>query len=93
MGEIGINEAQALHDLDMCSIRQIVRGYRRRERTQWLTTRWLSWTIQAMLGGKVDSPEELVRFSWERHNTSDEDIAALKKMVEEAREYNNRLGK
>jgi hypothetical protein len=43
-----------------------------------------------MMGGKADSPQELIEFPWEKEPKAD-DTDALLKMVEEAQEYNRRV--
>lgn len=91
MGEIGVPHDTALHTLNMCQIKQIIRGYRKRSRTQYDVTRWLIWSISSMMGGKADSPQELIEFPWEKEPKAD-DTDALLKMVEEAKAYNESHG-
>ena len=95
MGEIGIPHKVALFDLDMCDIHLIIRGYRRRERAQYINTRWLIFSIVKMMGGAkdVDTPEEFCPFAWEKKSEKDieEDKAQLEKLLEEARKYNQGL--
>lgn len=91
VGEIGIPHDTALHTLTRCQIGQVIRGYRRRAHTQYDVTRWLIWSISSMMGGKADSPQELIEFPWEKEPRED-DTDALLKMVEDAQEYNRSKG-
>lgn len=92
MGEIGIQHNTVLDDLKLWQIRSIIRGYQKRHREQWHQTRFLAWIVANGFGGKIDTPEELITFSWEEHQEMEEfDADELQRMVEEAREHNRKL--
>lgn len=71
VGEVGIDRNTFLYEIEFWEIRLMVDGYRRRERTFCLMTRWA--TFMNMCTGMADisksgihSPEDLIRFSWEK---------------------------
>lgn len=71
MGEVGFNRDQFLHTLKWWEIRAIIDGYRKRERTYLLMTRWS--TFMVMCTGMADlkkagifKAEDLLQFSWEK---------------------------
>ena len=96
MGEIGIPHHTALFDLTMVDIHLLIRGYRRRERTQYINTRWLIFSIAKMMGGAkdVDTPEDFCPFSWENYTdkqSKEEEEEQLQRLLEEARQHNAKL--
>ena len=98
MGEIGIPHHTALYDLTMCDIHLLIRGYRRRERTQYINTRWLIFSIGKMLGGikDIDSPEDFCPFTWETQTPQSEadkqrEKEQLHRLLEEARQHNAKI--
>lgn len=95
VGEIGIPHHTALYDLTMVDIHLAIRGYRRRERTQYINTRWLIFSIAKMMGGAkdIDTPEEFCPFGWESQSKEkqEEDKEQLQRLLEEARQHNERL--
>ena len=71
MGEVGFNRDQFLHTLKWWEIRAIIDGYRKREHTYLLMTRWS--TFMLMCTGMADlkkagihTAEDLLQFSWEK---------------------------
>lgn len=87
MGEIGYNRNEFLRELKWWEIKAIIAGYRKRERTYLLMTRWSTFMI--MCTGMADlkktgihSAEDLIEFSWEKAEKrknmfSSEEIAEL----------------
>lgn len=84
VGEIGIDRKELLYELKLWEINAIVRGYRKRARVQWESTRWQTFCILCSLGGKFNNPSELITFPWERDDvelpTEDEADAMLELM-------------
>ena len=86
MGEIGITPAD-FKRLCWWEIRCIIRGYNRRHRDLWSSTRWQTYNIMAsFVGGDklsekgINSPKDLIKFPWDtdqRSPLSDDDIADL----------------
>lgn len=74
--------------MKLWEIRAIIRGYQKRHREQWHQTRFLSWIVANGFGGKIDQPEELITFPWEKGDDEEVDYEELQRMVEEAREEN-----
>lgn len=71
MGEVGIERDTFLYEIEFWEIKCIVSGYRKRERTFCLMTRWA--TFMQMCTGMADisksgihTPEDLMRFPWEK---------------------------
>ena len=87
MGEIGYSRREFLYDLRWWEIRCIIRGYNRRHRDLWSSTRWQTYNIMAsFVGGDklsekgINSPKDLIKFPWDtdqRSPLSDDDIADL----------------
>ena len=87
MGEIGFPHKEFLHELKWWEIRSIIRGYNRRHRDLWSSTRWQTYNIMAsFVGGDklsekgVNSPKDLMKLPWDtdqRSPLSDDDIADL----------------
>ena len=72
MGEIGYNRHEFLHELKWWEIRSIIRGYNRRHRDLWSSTRWQTYNLmQAFCGGKalneagIHKPTDLIKFPWD----------------------------
>lgn len=93
MGEIGFNRDQFLHVLKWWEIRAIIDGYRKRERTYLLMTRWS--TFMLMCTGMADlkkagifNAQDLLTFPWEQ----DEQLRNLP-TPEEFEEMNRILNK
>lgn len=70
MGEIGYDRKDFLYELRWWEILAIIKGYRKRERTYLLMTRWSTYMI--MCTGMADlrkagiiSASDLMEFSWE----------------------------
>ena len=86
MGEIGITPGN-FKRLRWWEIRSIIRGYNRRHRDLWSSTRWQTYNIMAsFVGGDklsekgINSPKDLIKFPWDtgqRSPLSDDDIADL----------------
>ena len=71
MGEIGITLAD-FKRLRWWEIRSIIRGYNRRHRDLWSSTRWQTYNLmQAFCGGKalndagIRKPTDLIKFPWD----------------------------
>lgn len=71
MGEVGIERNLFLYDLQFWEIQAIIDGYRKREHTYLIMTRWA--TYMQMCAGMADlhkagieNPEDLLRFPWEQ---------------------------
>lgn len=91
MGEVGIKRDEFLYILKWWEILAIIDGYRKRERTFMLMTRWS--TFMTMSTGMADlkkagirSPEDLITFSWEREEIakrgfSAEEMAEIDKII------------
>ena len=72
MGEIGYDRHEFLHELKWWEIRSIIRGYNRRHRDLWSSTRWQTYNLmQAFCGGKalneagIHKPTDLIKFPWD----------------------------
>ena len=72
MGEIGYNRHEFLHELKWWEIRSIIRGYNRRHRDLWSSTRWQTYNIMAsFVGGDklsekgINSPKDLLKLPWD----------------------------
>lgn len=93
MGEIGIDRKQFLYELPLWEIKLIISGYRKRERTYLLMTRWA--TFMQMCTGMADikkaginSAEDLIKFSWEKEDDednkpSDDEVEEMRRMLQE----------
>ena len=76
MGEIGITPAD-FKRLRWWEIRCIIRGYNRRHRDLWSSTRWQTYNIMAsFVGGDklsekgINSPKDLLKFPWDTQPVS-----------------------
>ena len=72
MGEIGYSRREFLYDLRWWEARCIIRGYNRRHRDLWSSTRWQTYNIMAsFVGGDklsekgINSPKDLLKFPWD----------------------------
>ena len=91
MGEVGYNRNEFLHELRWWEIKAIIDGYRKRERTYLLMTRWSTFMIMCtgmadLKKAGIQSADDLMRFSWEeseRRNDmfSLEELAEIDKML------------
>ena len=98
MGEIGFPRDQFLYVLKWWEIKAIIDGYRKRERTYLLMTRWS--TFMVMCTGMADlkkagihSAEDLLQFSWEKDEQhknmfTPEELAEIDKMLNANRQGN-----
>lgn len=71
MGEIGHNRDQFLHTLKWWEIRAIIDGYRKRERTYLLMTRWSTYMIMCtgmanLSKAGIHDIKDLLTFPWEQ---------------------------
>ena len=71
MGEIGITPAD-FKRLRWWEVRSIIRGYNRRHRDLWSSTRWQTYNIMAsFVGGDklsekgINSPKDLLKLPWD----------------------------
>ena len=96
VGEIGIPREQFLYDLEFWEVRAIIRGYRRKQETEWAQLRWQTFWL--MHNGMVDlgkvgihQPSDLMQLPHDGNTgddsppISDEEIDALQA---EMRAYN-----
>lgn len=90
MGEIGIPRLEYLYDLQYWEIMLIVRGYNRRHRDLWSSTRWSTFYImstQADLGkAGIFNPTDLIKFPWEQIKENlppDEIVQKLRAEIQE----------
>lgn len=70
MGEVGYNRNEFLHELRWWEIKAIIDGYRKRERTYLLMTRWSTYMIMStgmadLRKAGITSAQDLMEFSWE----------------------------
>ena len=87
MGEIGLSPDRLNYGLLWWEIHCIIKGYNRRNRDLWSSTRWQTYNLMAsQVGGKalseagIHKPTDLIKFPWEKQpiaNISDEDVAAM----------------
>ena len=90
MGEIGIPREQ-FPLLSWWEIRCIIRGYHRRHRHAWSSTRWLAFNLMSAQVGSdgmhksgINSPTDLLKFPWERTDNelpTEDDIAEMQQMM------------
>jgi hypothetical protein len=90
VGEIGIPREQ-FPLLKWWEIRCIIRGYHRRHRHAWSSTRWLAFNLMSAQVGSdnmrshgISSPTDLIKFPWECTETdlpSEDDIAEMQAMM------------
>ena len=69
MGEIGFPRREFLHDLKWWEVRSIIRGYNRRHRNLWSSTRWQTyWLVKCSMAdtSKITSPTDIMQFPWEK---------------------------
>lgn len=73
MGEIGLDINDYLYRLSYCDLILIERGYERRFRHLWSSTRWSTYyTMASFVGGDklaekgIHSPADLLPLPWER---------------------------
>lgn len=92
MGEIGYDDNKFLHELNWWQIRAIIRGYRKRERSLWLATRWQTWVTAKLMGSDSESPEDFMPLPYDTTDkpavNNEEEKEKLQKLIEEARKYN-----
>jgi hypothetical protein len=79
VGEIGYNRREFLYELVWWEIKSIIKGYRRRNKTELECNRLFTYYILCAMGAKIDKPEDLQKFSWDdeeklNHLLYEEDI-------------------
>lgn len=95
VGEVGIPRREFLYELRRWEIDAIIRGYRRRARTAWETTRWQTFCIVTSMGAKFNNEKELRTFSWDHEDeipiTEDEaeDMMELMNSINKKEEEND----
>ena len=91
MGEIGIDRKEYLYDLTNCDLLLIERGYDRRHRQIWSSTRWSTFYVMSAFQGSeqmakngIYSPSDLIKFPWEKEKVaiSKEDQEQLMREIE-----------
>ena len=93
VGQIGIDTKLFLHDLELWQLQQISDNFSKRSIPGWNQARFVSWIIARINGSKVESPEELHEFPWERaerelEEHSSENMESLHDLVEECKREN-----
>ena len=92
MGEIGRDRKEVLYELQLWEILAIIRGYRRRDRAIWESSRLQSFYILCAMGAKeIHSPQDLFMLPGEEDTEelaepSAEEIIELKRMIREENE-------
>jgi len=91
VGEVGYNRNEFLHELRWWEIKAIIDGYRKRERTYLLMTRWSTYMIMStgmadLRKAGISNESDLMEFSWEadeKRSTmfSQEELAEIDKML------------
>lgn len=91
MGEVGYNREEFLNVLRWWEIKAIIDGYRKRERTYLLMTRWSTFMIMCtgmadLKKAGINSATDLMQFSWETNEQRDkmftpEELAAIDAML------------
>lgn len=91
MGEVGFSRDQFLYGLKWWEINAIIDGYRKRERTYLLMTRWSTFMIMCtgmsdLKKAGIHSADDLLRFSWEENDRRNdmftpEELAEIDKML------------
>ena len=73
MGEIGLSIDRFRYGLRWWEARCIIRGYNRRQRHLWSSTRWQTYHLMCcQVGGDklsekgINRPQDLLKFPWER---------------------------
>lgn len=94
MGEIGYNRDEFLYQLRWWEVRAIIEGYRKRERTYCLMTRWSTYMM--MNSGMADlkkagiyGPEDLLKLPWDKdmqhdEELTDEEVEEQRRRIQEA---------
>lgn len=94
MGEIGIPRSEYLYELNYCDLLMIERGYERRHRHLWSTTRWQTFSLMSATAGSkamneagYRTPKDLIKFPWDNEGQpsglpSQEDVAELQGLME-----------
>lgn len=93
VGEIGYNRHEYLFELDYCDILLISRGYFRRTREMWSSTRWqtfylMSVSMADLKKAGIYRPSDLIKFPWEKDEPegnmpSQADIEEMRRMMRE----------
>jgi hypothetical protein len=89
VGEIGFDRHEFLYELSMWEIKAIIKGYRRRNKTLMESARLYTYYILCAQGAKIDSPEQLQKFTWddekrERQPISQEEVDELQALIASA---------
>lgn len=61
--------------MQMWEVQQAYNGIRRRIRPHWETTRWLGWIVSRIMGGKIETPEDMSQFPWEIEYIDPDELA------------------
>lgn len=79
MGEIGIPRREFLYDLNFTDLLMIERGYERRHRHLWSSTRWQTYHLMSALAGSdalkkagIHSLADLISFPWDNIQLDDD---------------------
>lgn len=95
MGEVGFSRDKFLHGLKWWEIKAIIDGYRKRERTYLLMTRWSTFMIMCtgmadLKKAGINSATDLMQFPWEADSMRDrmftpEEMQAIDKMLHQGK--------
>jgi hypothetical protein len=84
---VGFSRDKFLYALKWWEIKAIIDGYRKRERTYLLMTRWSTFMIMStgmadLSKAGIKTEKDLIRFSWEESNMfTKEELAELDKLL------------
>lgn len=92
MGEIGYDRHEFLYDLKLWEINAIIRGYRRRSRSVWESSRLNAFFIMSAFSdlkkAGINYDTDLIRFPWETEEQiaasttiSDEEIERMRELM------------
>ena len=76
--------------MPLWEINAIVRGYRKRSRTTWESTRWQTFCILCSLGAKMHNPRDLMAFPWENEQGDEITQDEAEELRELMKNINNR---
>ncbi len=95
MGEIGISHHTFIYEMRAWHIRQVIKGYYRRNRDMWSAMRWQTYNLMCvsmadLKQAGIHGPLDLIRFPWDKDDEegggtmpTDEEIARLRQMMAE----------
>ena len=91
VGEIGIPRREFLYELNFQEVKLIIRGYRKRERTNCNMIRWQTfWLLHNGMAdlkkAGINVPEDLISFPWDKEDEdidlpTDEEVADMQDLL------------